>query len=58
MKLVKLENEELSNAITYDYTYIQVGSRKVMLFEVEEVSQLGYYENTDPERDVIIRSHE
>ncbi len=38
MKLLKLNNEELSNAITSGDTYIQIGSRKFMLFEVDEIS--------------------
>ena len=54
MKLVKLENEELSSAITHGDTYIQAGSRKFMLFEVEEVSQPAYYEITDPEEEMLL----
>lgn len=54
MKLVKLENDELTNAITDGDTYIQVGNRKFMLFEVEEVSQSGYYEVTEPEEERLL----
>lgn len=54
MKLVRLDNEELSNAITDGDTYIQVGNRKFMLFEVEEVSQPGYYEVTDSEEEMLL----
>ncbi|MDA8211684.1 MAG: hypothetical protein M0021_07405 [Clostridia bacterium] len=54
MKLVRLDNEELSNAITDGNTYIQVGNRKFMLFEVEEVSQPGYYEVTDSEEEMLL----
>jgi hypothetical protein len=54
MKLLKLNNEELSNAITSGDTYIQIGSRKFMLFEVEEVSQSGYYEVKDPEEEMLL----
>lgn len=54
MKLLKLNNEELSNAITSGDIYIQIGSRKFMLFEVEEVSQSGYYEVTDPEEEKLL----
>lgn len=54
MKLVKLENEELSKAITTGDTYIQIDNRKFMLFEVEEVAQSGYYEVTDPEEEMLL----
>lgn len=55
MKLVKLENEELTNAITNGNAYIQVGNRKFMLFEVEEASQSDYYEVTDPEEERLLQ---
>jgi hypothetical protein len=54
MKLFKLNNEELSNAITSGDTYIQIGSRKFMLFEVDEISQSGSYEVTDPDEEVLL----
>jgi hypothetical protein len=54
MKLVKLENEELTSAITDGNAYIQVGNRKFMLFEVEEVKQSDYYEVTDPEEERLL----
>lgn len=54
MKLIKLENEELSNAITEGNACIQVGKRKFMLFEVEEVSRSDYYEVTDPEEEQLL----
>lgn len=54
MKLLKFNNEELSNAITSGDTYIQIGNRKFMLFEVEEVSQSGLYEVTDPEEEMLL----
>lgn len=54
MKVVKLDNEELFNAISDGDICIQVGSRKYMLFEVEEVTQNGYYEVTDPEEEMLL----
>jgi hypothetical protein len=54
MKLFKLNNEELSNAIISGDTYIQVGSRKFMLFEVDEISLSGNYEVTDPEEETLL----
>ena len=40
--------------ISHGDTYIQVGGRKFMLFEVEEVSQSGYYEITDSEEEKLL----
>ncbi len=54
MKLLKLNNEELSNAITSGDTYVQIGSRKFMLFEVDEISQSGNYEVTNPEEEMLL----
>jgi hypothetical protein len=54
MKLLKLQNEELSNAINSGDTYIQIGNRKFMLFEVDEISQSGHYEVTDPEEEKLL----
>ncbi|OAB48000.1 hypothetical protein [Paenibacillus antarcticus] len=54
MKLVKLENEELSSALTQGEAYIQVGKRKFMLFEIEEVAQSAFYDVTDPEEEQLI----
>lgn len=41
MKLLKLDNDEFSAAITSVETIIQIGSKKFMLFEVEEVNHTG-----------------
>lgn len=54
MKLLKLNNKELSDAITTGDTYIQIGSRKFMLFEVDEISQSGNYEVTDSEEEMLL----
>jgi len=54
MKLLRLDNEELSIAITNGETYVQIGGRKFMLFEVDEVSQSGNYEVTDPEEERLL----
>lgn len=56
MKLLKLNNEELFNAITSGDTYIQIGSWKFMLFEVDEVSQFGYYEVTDSKEEMLLET--
>lgn len=54
MKLLKLNNEELSEAIASGDTYIQIGSRKFMLFEIDEISQSGNYEVTDLEEEMLL----
>lgn len=54
MKVVKLENEELSRAILQGNPYIEIGSRKFMLLEVGETSQHDYYEVTDPEEEQLL----
>ncbi|XID93713.1 hypothetical protein ACF3MZ_04050 [Paenibacillaceae bacterium WGS1546] len=54
MKLLKFNNEELSNAITSGDTYIQIGSRKFMLFEIDEISHSGNYEVTDSEEEMLL----
>jgi hypothetical protein len=54
MKLIKLENDELSKAVTDGDLYIQVGSRKFMLFEVEEIGQSEYYEISDLEEEKLL----
>jgi hypothetical protein len=54
LKLIKFENDELSKAVSDGDLYIQVGSRKFMLFEVEEIGQSDYYEISDPEEEKLL----
>jgi hypothetical protein len=54
MKLIKLENDELSKAVTEGDLYFQVGSRKFMLFEVEDIGQSDYCEIRDPEEEKLL----
>jgi len=54
MKLIKLENDELSKVVIDGDLYIQVGSRKFMLFEVEEIGPSDYYEIGDPEEEKLL----
>ena len=49
MKAIKIENRDIINAITSGDSYIEIDSRKFMLFEVEHVSSSGNYEVTDVE---------
>lgn len=54
MKLIKLENEELSKAVLDGDMFVQIGNRKYMLFEVDEVGQSDYYDVTDPEEEKLL----
>lgn len=54
MKLIKLENEELSKAVLDGDMFVQIGNRKYMLFEVDEVRQSDYYDVTDPEEEKLL----
>ncbi|WP_099354868.1 hypothetical protein [Fredinandcohnia onubensis] len=49
MKPLKIEDQELKNAITSGDYYLEVGKRKFMLFEVEEVTDSNVYHVTDAE---------
>ncbi len=44
MKAIKIENRDIINAITSGDSYIEIDSRKFMLFEVEQVPSSGIYE--------------
>ncbi|GIP36067.1 hypothetical protein [Paenibacillus sp. J2TS4] len=48
MKPVKIDNEDIIKVIQSGFPYIQVGDRKFLLMEVNEVNQEGIYEVTDP----------
>jgi len=54
LKVVKLNNEELKSAISHGPAYIEVGERKFMLFEVDQVEQVGYYDVVDPEEEELL----
>ncbi len=54
MKLIKLENEELNKAVSDGDIFVQIGNRKFMLFEVEEIGQSDYYDVTDPEEEKLL----
>lgn len=49
MKPIKVENEEIKKAIHLGNNYIQVGNRKFLLCEVEQIMESDSYEVTDPE---------
>lgn len=47
MKPVKIDHEEIIKVIESGTSYIQVGDRKFLLIEVNEVKQEDIYEVTD-----------
>ncbi|MEH7225046.1 hypothetical protein V7112_14650 [Bacillus sp. JJ1566] len=49
MKPLKIEDQELKDAISSGKYYLEVGKRKFMLFEVEEVNESNVYHVTDEE---------
>lgn len=54
MKAIKIENRDIINAITSGDSYIEIDSRKFMLFEVEHIQDPGTYEVTDPEEKKLL----
>jgi hypothetical protein len=54
MKPIKIENRDIINAITSGDSYIEIDSRKFMLFEVEQVPGSGIYEVTDAEEKKLL----
>ncbi|WP_428909799.1 hypothetical protein [Niallia sp. Krafla_26] len=51
MEPIRIEHEDIKKAIQSGHSYIQVGKRKFLLLEVEEVSNSDCYEVTDPEEE-------
>ncbi len=49
MKPLKIEDQELKKAITSGNYYLEVGKRKFMLLEVEEINDSNVYHVTDDE---------
>lgn len=51
MKPIKIIDQVLKNAISSGDYYLEVGKRKYMLFEVEEVTESNVYHVTDQEEE-------
>ncbi|MEH7381348.1 hypothetical protein V7138_12875 [Bacillus sp. JJ1533] len=51
MKPFKIEDQELKKAIISGNHYLEVGERKFLLFEVEEVNDSNVYHVTDEEEE-------
>jgi hypothetical protein len=51
MEPIRIEHDDIKKAIQSGHSYIQVGNRKFLLMEVEDVSNDDCYEVTDPEEE-------
>lgn len=51
MEPVKIENEEIKKVIGSGQDYIQIGNRKFLLFEVDQIKEPNMYEVTDPDEE-------
>lgn len=51
MEPIRIEQDDIKKAIQSGHLYIQVGNRKFLLMEVEDVSNDDCYEVTDPEEE-------
>lgn len=51
MEPIKIENEDIKKAIESSQPYIQVGTRRFLLLEIEDINNLDCYEVTDPEEE-------
>lgn len=51
MEPIIIKHEDIKKVIQSDNSYIQVGKRKFLLIEVEEVNNDNYYEVVDAEEE-------
>lgn len=51
MEPIRIEQDDIKKAIQSGHSYIQVGKRKYLLMEVEEVHNDDCYQVTDPEEE-------
>lgn len=51
MEPIRIEQDDIKKAIQSGHLYIQVGKRKFLLLEVEEVNNDDCYEVTDPDEE-------
>jgi len=54
MKPIKVDNEDILKAIGSELPYIQIGNRKFLLFEVDQISEKDVYEVTDYEEERLL----
>lgn len=51
MKPIKVENKEIKKAVNSGESYFQIGDRKFILFEVDQINEPNVYEVSDPEEE-------
>jgi hypothetical protein len=51
MEPIRIDQDDVKKAIQSGHSYIQVGKRKYLLMEVEEVNKDDGYQVTDPEEE-------
>jgi hypothetical protein len=56
MEPIRIEHDDIKKAIQSGHSYIQVGKRKFLLMEVENVDNDDCYEVTDPEEQKQLRA--
>ncbi len=54
MKPIKVENEDILKAISSELPYIEIGNRKFLLFEVDQISEKDVYEVTDYQEELLL----
>lgn len=54
MRLIKIEDREMINAITSGEAYIEIDNRKFMLFEVQQALEPDRYEVKDEEEKKLL----
>ncbi|WP_456277510.1 hypothetical protein [Bacillus sp. AK128] len=54
MKPIKIVSEELKNALNDREPYIQVGERKFLLMEVQQIREPNVYEVTDSDEKALL----
>jgi hypothetical protein len=54
MKPIEIQNEDIRNAICSGDSYILIGDRKFLLFEVDQIREPNVYEVTDAEEEKVL----
>ena len=54
MKVIKIQNKDVLEAVNSGSLYIEVGNRKFVLFEVEQYNDATVYEVTDTEEEHLL----
>lgn len=54
MKPIKIESEDILKAISSELPYIEIGNRRFLLFEVDQIPEKDVYEVTDYEEELLL----